>query len=179
MTPTGSLASAGSPRRVGTTTNPMIGSATDDKASTPEQIRDGLIDRAARLAPDLADLIRLYYRYLPPEEVIDDEPPDLVGAVRSNYSLAENRAAGRPKVRAINPTTPQDGWACPATVVQVVTDDMPYLVDSVVAELTRAGVNAQRVVHPIVVVRRDVTGNLLEVLPGADPEAPPVDGLVE
>ncbi|PSL56754.1 glutamate dehydrogenase [Saccharothrix carnea] len=148
--------------------------------ASPEQARDELIERAAANAPELADLIRLYYRHVPAEEVIDDDPVDLVGAVRSNYQLAETRVPGRPVVRIINPTRGHDGWTCPATVVQVVTDDMPYLVDSVASELTRGGVQVQRVVHPIVVVRRDlVTGALQEVLPTADPADPPGDALAE
>ena len=69
-----------------------------ERAASPEQTRDALIDRAAKLAPDIADLIRRYFRYLPPEEVIGDDPSQLVGAVRSNYLLAENRVPGRPSV---------------------------------------------------------------------------------
>ena len=49
----------------------------------PEQRRDELIEQAASAAPDMADLIRLYYRYIPPEEVTDTDPVDLVGIVRS------------------------------------------------------------------------------------------------
>jgi glutamate dehydrogenase len=147
--------------------------------ASPEQIRDELVDKAAGLATDIADLLRLYYRYVPPEEVIDFSPTDLVGAVRSHLSLAERRVPGRPEVRAVNPTADVDGWTTAATVIQVVTDDMPYLVESVSAELVRSGVQVQRVVHPIVVVRRDVAGALREVLPTADPGDPPADALVE
>nr|WP_231642160.1 NAD-glutamate dehydrogenase [Nocardia sp. NRRL S-836] len=150
------------------------------RPASPEQVRDELIERAAANAPELADLIRLFYRHVPAEEVNDDDPVDLVGAVRSNYQLAESRVPGRAAVRILNPTRSQDGWQCPVTVVQVVTDDMPYLVDSVASELTRGGVQVQRVVHPIVVVRRDpVTGERLEVLPTADPADPPADALAE
>ncbi|TWP51314.1 NAD-glutamate dehydrogenase [Lentzea tibetensis] len=152
----------------------------ESRPASPEQVRDELIERAAANAPELTDLIRLYYRHVPAEEVNDDDPVDLVGAVRSNYQLAESRVPGRAGVRILNPTRAHDGWSCPVTVVQVVTDDMPYLVDSVASELTRGGVQVQRVVHPIVVVRRDpVTGQLQEVLPQADPAAPPVDALAE
>ncbi|SES06948.1 NAD-glutamate dehydrogenase [Lentzea albida] len=150
------------------------------RTASPEQVRDELIERAAANAPELADLIRLFYRHVPAEEVNDDDPVDLVGAVRSNYQLAESRVPGRPAVRILNPTRSADGWQCPVTVVQVVTDDMPYLVDSVASELTRGGVQVQRVVHPIVVVRRDpVTGERTEVLPTADPADPPADALAE
>ncbi|MET9627929.1 NAD-glutamate dehydrogenase [Lentzea sp. NPDC006480] len=150
------------------------------RPASPEQVRDELIERAAANAPELADLIRLFYRHVPAEEVNDDDPVDLVGAVRSNYQLAESRVPGRAAVRILNPTRATDGWQCPVTVVQVVTDDMPYLVDSVASELTRGGVQVQRVVHPIVVVRRDpVTGERTEVLPTADPADPPGDALAE
>ncbi|HVV20473.1 MAG TPA: NAD-glutamate dehydrogenase domain-containing protein, partial [Pseudonocardiaceae bacterium] len=157
----------------------MAGAAIDAKSMTPEQIRDDVVDRAARLDPEYADLVRLYYRYLPPEEVMDDVPEQLLGAVRSNFRLARQRIAGRPAVRVINPTLGEDGWDCPTTVVQVVTDDMPYLVDSVVSELGRSGIGVQRVVHPIVVVRRSISGDLLDVLPTVDPDSPPPNSNVE
>ncbi|WP_324275019.1 hypothetical protein [Blastococcus brunescens] len=47
------------------------------------------------------------------------------------------------------------------TVVRLVTDDMPYLVDSVTAEVVRQGFALAHVVHPIVVVRRDLRGQIL------------------
>ncbi|TDP96419.1 NAD-glutamate dehydrogenase [Labedaea rhizosphaerae] len=155
------------------------GDGPNGRPVSPEQIRDDLVDRAARNAPDLADLIHLYYRYIPPEEVIGEQPVDLVGAVRSHRALAERRVPGRPAVRVLNPTAAADGWSTQGTVVQIVTDDMPYLVESVSAELVRSGVQVQRVVHPIVVVRRDVTGGLRDVLPGEDPADPPADAIAE
>jgi glutamate dehydrogenase len=172
------MTSTGAPSRPEFAARPTdVGGGT---AASPEQVRDELVERAAANAPELADLIRLYYRHVPPEEVNDDDPVDLLGAVRSNYQLAESRVPGRPVVRIVNPTRTHDGWTCPVTVVQVVTDDMPYLVDSVASELTRGGVQVHRVVHPIVVVRRDpVTGKLLEVLPIADPASPPQGTLAE
>ena len=86
---------------------------------------------------------------------------------------------GRPAVRLLNPTVAEDGWAREATVVQVVTDDMPYLVDSIAAEFARDGVQVQRIVHPIVVVSRDLTGELQEVHPDADPADPPANSAAE
>ncbi|TCO50710.1 NAD-glutamate dehydrogenase [Actinocrispum wychmicini] len=163
----------------GVQSHPGVAAAQPTTSASPEQRRDELVDKAAGLATDIADLIRLYYRYVPPEEVVDFSPTDLVGAVRSHLDLAGQRVPGRPEVRAVNPTAEADGWSTRATVIQVVTDDMPYLVESVSAELVRSGVQVQRVVHPIVVVRRDVAGTLREVLPNEDPGNPPADTLVE
>jgi glutamate dehydrogenase len=145
----------------------------------PEQVRGDLLARAAELAPELADLIPLYFRHVPAEEMAGDEPPDIVGIVRAHLELAANRVPGRPAVRVFNPSRGEDGWSCPTTVVQIVTDDMPYLVDSVIAELARAGVTVYRVVHPIVVVRRSVTGDMRDVLDDVDPTHPPADALAE
>ncbi|WP_083934286.1 NAD-glutamate dehydrogenase [Sciscionella marina] len=144
-----------------------------------ERFRDRLIAEAAASDEDLSELIRLYYRYVPVEEFAGDDPADLVGAVRSSRALAEHRAPGRPVVRILNPTRAEDGWRSATTVVQVVTDDMPYLVDSVAAELSRADASVQRIVHPIVVVRRDVAGNLVEVLADVDPDEVPEGATAE
>ncbi len=61
------------------------------------------------------------------------------------------------------------------TTVDVVTDDMPFLVDSLMAELNRQGVRLEFAVYPVFCVRRDAEGELLEVLPadseGAGPES--------
>src|SRR3981081_4366485 len=79
------------------------------RSASPEQIRDELIDAAAAYAPDIGDLIRLYYRHMPAEEIVGDDPVDLVGAVRSHQQLARPRMPGRPAVRPFHPTTTQAG----------------------------------------------------------------------
>jgi glutamate dehydrogenase len=150
-----------------------------EDGAAQERARDELIERAVQRAPELAELIPLYFRHVPPEEMLDDEPADIAGTVASHRQLAANRVPGRPAIKVLNPTRGEDGWACPVTVVQIVTDDMPYLVDSVVAELARGEVTVYRVVHPILVVKRSVTGELQEVLADGDPSVPPPDALAE
>ncbi|WP_243795896.1 NAD-glutamate dehydrogenase [Saccharopolyspora gloriosae] len=145
----------------------------------PEASKAWLLDRAVEAAGGLGELLRTYFRHVPAEELAGDEPAELVASLQSHYELAGVRAAGRPLVRIVNPSLEPDGWRNSATVLQLVTDDMPYLVDSVIAELTRHGAEVQRIIHPIVVVRRDAAGELLEVLPQADPGAPPQDALAE
>ncbi|MGH8920815.1 MAG: hypothetical protein ACRD0H_21200, partial [Actinomycetes bacterium] len=83
---------------------------------------------------NLAELVALYYRFGPAE---GRSAAELVAAVQTHLTLAADRAPGRALVRLLNPTVSMDGWSSRDTVVQIVTDDMPYLVDSVVAELAR------------------------------------------
>ena len=56
---------------------------------------------------------------------------------------------------------------------------MPYLVDSVTAEVVRQGVDIAHVVHPVLVVRRDVRGRLLAFCDSARPEGCGPDALAE
>ena len=128
---------------------------------------------------DLAELIALYYRLVPLEELGSAEPAELAVAVRSHLALAAHRVPGRALVRLLNPVLAEDGWSSQDTVVQIVTDDMPHLLDSVVAELARIKVSVRRLMHPIVVVRRDLTGTLQEVLTGSNPDEAPTGALVE
>ncbi|MGH3874446.1 MAG: NAD-glutamate dehydrogenase [Pseudonocardiaceae bacterium] len=128
---------------------------------------------------DLSPLIALYYRFVPAEELSTAELDQLVAEVRSHRELAADRVPGRALVRLLDPTLGKDGWNSPDTVIQIVTDDMPYLVDSVLAELARLDVSVRRLVHPIVFVRRDLQGTLQEVLAGAEPDDLPTDALAE
>ncbi|MGH3889078.1 MAG: NAD-glutamate dehydrogenase [Pseudonocardiaceae bacterium] len=125
------------------------------------------------------EFVALYYRLVPAEELSTADPGQLVAAVRSHLALAADRAPGRALVRLLNPTLGKDGWSSRDTVVQITTDDMPYLVDSVVAELARIDVSVRRLVHPIVFVRRDLTGTLREVLTDSDLDEVPTDVLAE
>ncbi|MGH4009175.1 MAG: NAD-glutamate dehydrogenase [Pseudonocardiaceae bacterium] len=144
-------------------------------ASTP---RPGA-EAGSALRADLAELVALYYRLVPAEELSTTDPGQMVAAVRSHLALAADRAPGRALVRLLDPAVSKDGWTSRDTVIQITTDDMPYLVDSVVAELARIDVSVRRLVHPIVFVRRDLTGTLQEVLTGSDPDDVPTDALAE
>lgn len=124
-------------------------------------------DEGARPGQDtvLAYLQR-YYLHTAPEDLSGRDPVDVFGAAASHYRLAENRPQGTANVRVHTPTVEENGWTCSHSVVEVVTDDMPFLVDSVTNELSRQGRGIHVVIHPQVTVRRDVTGKLIEVLSG-------------
>ncbi|MER5890695.1 NAD-glutamate dehydrogenase [Streptomyces sp. NPDC001941] len=124
--------------------------------------------------------LQRYYLHTAPEDLGDRDPVDVFGAALSHYRLAENRPQGTANVRVHTPTVEENGWTCSHSVVEVVTDDMPFLVDSVTNELSRQARGIHVVIHPQVVVRRDVTGKLIEVLPEGTPAlADAHDTLVE
>ncbi|MCH0566906.1 MULTISPECIES: NAD-glutamate dehydrogenase [unclassified Streptomyces] len=134
----------------------------------------GASDRKSVLA-----FLQRYYLHTAPEDLGDRDPVDVFGAAYSHYRLAENRPQGTANVRVHTPTVEENGWTCSHSVVEVVTDDMPFLVDSVTNELTRQGRGIHVVIHPQVVVRRDVTGKLIELLASPPAGELPHDAHVE
>jgi glutamate dehydrogenase len=132
---------------------------------------------------DLLPLLARYFRHAAIEDLTERDPVDLAGAVISHRQLAGHRPQGTANVRVFTPSVEDNGWSTGHTVVEIVTDDMPFLVNSVNAELARQDRGIHLIVHPQVVVRRDVTGALLEVMDSsaADwrPGSTPRDSMIE
>ncbi len=124
--------------------------------------------------------LQQYYRHVAVEDLVERADVDLYGAAVSQYAAAAERPQGTANVRVFTPTVDEHGWSAGAhTVVEVVTDDMSFLVDSVTMALNEEGRNVHLVIHPQLLVRRDVAGRLAEVIDdegyqvgqdGADPD---------
>jgi glutamate dehydrogenase len=144
--------------------------------STVDEAKYDLIEKAASIAAERrgtgvpsgdagASVVRAFYRHVSPEDLVDRSDVDLYGAAMSQYELALERPQGTANIHVFTPTVAEHGWSADGhTVVEVVTDDMPFLVDSVTMELTEQNRDVHVVVHPQLLVRRDMTGALQEVL---------------
>jgi glutamate dehydrogenase len=113
---------------------------------------------------ELRAFLTRYYRHVADEDLRQRDPVDVAGAALSHRHLGAHREDGTANVRVYTPTVDEHGWSAGHTVIEIVTEDMPFLVDSVIAELSRQERAIHLVVHPTFVVRRDVTGELVEVL---------------
>ncbi len=102
------------------------------------------------------------------QRMTDDELPmhgaEGWAALANDFlDFARNRKPGMPSVRLFNPTLAKQGWESPHTVLQIVNDDMPFLVDSVIMALAERGVGVHVMGHPIVRIARDRSGKLTAV----------------
>ena len=129
-------------------------------------------------APERRAFLERYYRHVPAEDLVGRDPVDVFGVATSHRQLSALRQEGTSNVRVFTPTLEEHGWSSGHTVVEVVTDDMPFLVDSVVAELTREDRSIHLIVHPQMVARRDLNGDLAE-LPDVEASAAPPGTVVE
>ena len=80
-------------------------------------------------------------------------------------AFARRRLPGIAKVRVFNPTEEAHGFESRHSIVHIVNDDMPFLVDSIANELNRREINVHLLAHPVMGVRRDLDGDLLDIGP--------------
>jgi glutamate dehydrogenase len=137
--------------------------------STIETKKASLLEKAAALAGEMLeatdrtaaqDLIAKFYEHVPPVDIAARTPRDLFGAATSLWRFAERRHPGHAKIRIYNPDPTTDGWSSPHTIVEIVNDDMPFLVDSVSLAINAGGRTVHLVIHPILSVIRDPKGRL-------------------
>jgi glutamate dehydrogenase len=122
-------------------------------------------------APQVEAFVRQYYSWVPAEDLVGRSALDLYGAALAHWNFLRSRKPGDTKVRVYNPDFEQHGWQSTHTVVEVATDDMPFLVDSLSMELNRHGYGIHLLIHPVLHVRRDEDGELAELLPAGSAEA--------
>lgn len=121
-------------------------------------------ERSVDDLPDLAAFLKAYFRHVSDEGLVGRDPVDVFGAAVSQRRLAAHRPVGTAQVRVFNPTLEDHGWVSAHTVVEIVTDDMPFLVDSVTSTLAQEGLSLHLVVHPQFTVQRSLLGELQQML---------------
>lgn len=112
------------------------------------------------LRGELATLEEAYFRHVDAGDV-DCTITGITQIFRRHLELATERPRGKALMRVHHP----DDGAGVGVAVQLVTDDMPLLVESITAALNRAQVSVTEVIHPIFEVIRDAEGKLVSAAP--------------
>ncbi|WP_149193572.1 NAD-glutamate dehydrogenase [Luteimonas suaedae] len=154
---------------------PRSRSAKSDKrqaASPRAQARSALLEpifaairnRAGKGRQDDASAFAgAFYRRMTADELPLHSPDGWAALANDFLDFARTRKPGRANVRLFNPNLAEYGWESPHTVLQVVNDDMPFLVDSVTMALAEQGIGVHVLGHPIIPIRRDRAGRLVSV----------------
>ena len=121
---------------------------------------------APALPPAAATFIARLHAAVPTAELAAMTPEALAAATAGLWSLAARRRPGEALVRV---STPGHGAASgPRAVAEIVTDDMPFLVDSALAAITggqpgrAASASVRQLLHPVAAMHRDAAGALLD-----------------
>ncbi|HMB29921.1 MAG TPA: hypothetical protein VKS99_17555, partial [Blastocatellia bacterium] len=132
-----------------------------------ERMEEILAPTRAKAAPEKRDaverFVNAYFQQVAPEDLMERRADDLYGAALSHWTFARKREPGKPKLRVFNPTVEEHGWQSTHTVIEIVNDDMPFLVDSVTMEVNRHGLTLHLIIHPIMLARRRADGEVEEM----------------
>jgi glutamate dehydrogenase len=107
--------------------------------------------------------LRGYFRGVGEEDLSQRSPGELAALAMRHLEFGRTRAPKQTHVHILNPTAERDGYNSAHTIVMVVTDDMPFLVDSVNTVFSQAEVAVHLIVHPVLAVKRDGRGRLVDV----------------
>lgn len=134
------------------------------------QLKDEHVQKVVEIArtrlegPDgeqVGTFIAAFYADVAPDDLFAKDGDVLFGQALSAWRFAQTRTSGTAKLRVYNPNIEEHGWRSRHTVIEVVNDDMPFLVDSLTAELTAQGREIYTIIHPVLSVARDKTGERL------------------
>lgn len=130
------------------------------KAVLAERIPDGL----ARQAAFFSDV---YFKRMPLANLNRETPAVFAGMVSGQLEFMQRRKHGELLIRVFNPDQDSDGWDCPHTIVEIVNDDMPFLVDTANMVMQELDLGVHLIIHPVLNVERDVKGVLKAFQPKA------------
>ncbi len=127
-------------------------------------------------AGSVEHFVRRYFAHVAPDDVIYTSADTLLGGALSLWELGAERIPGKPIIRLFNPTLAKNGWGLEHTVIEIVNDDMPFLVDSVSAEIHLRERKIHLLLHPVIRAIRDAGGKRVEI---TDTLHAPPDAVVE
>nr|WP_240956285.1 NAD-glutamate dehydrogenase [Wenzhouxiangella sp. XN79A] len=129
---------------------------------------------AVKNIPDKVDptFAGAFFRNLPATDPEELTPEALARIAAGFQAFSRERRPGELKFRIFNPGENEQGWTSSHTVVELVNDDMPFLVDSVVIALTALDLSVHLIIHPVIRLKRDPGGHVLEVVTDGDEGRP-------
>ncbi len=120
--------------------------------SSQELTIDRVVAHGIKTVPersDLEPLLRAYFAHVDDVDMQSRHVVNLFGMAADHLRLISGWEPGTVAIEVVNPRIDVDGWESDHSVLRIVTDDMPFLVDSVTMELSRLDVGIHFVVHPV------------------------------
>src|SRR5487761_2719747 len=120
---------------------PASGAMADEfPASEHENAARAVIAQAgaelsARRADMTATFVAQLYGRVVPEDVLCYAAADLAALAERAFDFLKDRPPGAPKIRCETVTLKESGARKSVSVIEIVNDDMPFLVDSVMGEV--------------------------------------------
>jgi glutamate dehydrogenase len=139
--------------------------ASEDEDAARQLLGDADVILRGRVADAPCDFVAQVFAGAAPEDLVHYHASEIAEIAESTWRFLDERRLQTPKIRV---RTPPDGQRLNnVSIVEILNDDMPFLVDSVMAELAEQGFDAHLVLHPRFIVERDPSGALIALLTAA------------
>jgi len=107
--------------------------------------------------------IKHFYQRISVDDLEKQSLQDLAGSAMAILQLAKKRKQNENKVHVYNPEFDKHGWQSTHTVVEIITNNRPFLVDSVSMSLNRLDTTIHLTVHPVLSIKRSPQGVLNDI----------------
>ncbi|MBS0359550.1 MAG: NAD-glutamate dehydrogenase [Proteobacteria bacterium] len=114
----------------------------------------------------MSEFVTQFYGVVAEEDLLDRAIPDLYGAALAQWEIMKERHPNETKIHVFNPSYEENAWQSTHTIIQIIQNDIPFLIDSITMELTRLGFT----IHLIISfggmkICRDAKGKIYKILP--------------
>src|SRR5690606_37810906 len=96
------------------------------------------------------EYIKIFYSGCHSKDFVTYSPDELLSLASSSFDFFREKPKNKFKIRLYNPTKGKDGLENGYTVLDVINDDMPFLVDSMIIQFDRLNIEIKNVIHPII-----------------------------
>src|SRR5215467_4509499 len=142
--------------------------AFEDERAARQLLEDAVTIFQGRNANAPPDFVMQMFARTAPEDLVRYDASEIAEIAAGTWRFLGERQPHTPKIQ-IGSTQSTPGQRLKSvSIVEILNDDMPFLVDSVMAELTEQGFDPHLVLHPRFDVEREATGRLVAI-PGTNP----------
>lgn len=146
---------------------------TKNESHLEEQRQKILDDIAAnmmqKVSPKLresaATFAKVYYANVGLEDLMEASAESLESSVFSMWEFALNRHPEEIKIRLYSKKQTGKDHSPSQTIIEIINDNRPFLVDSVIASINSLGYSTHLVIHPVMKIERDKNHVLKAVFP--------------
>jgi glutamate dehydrogenase len=132
----------------------ILHTADDDSGATLVAAATAVLAKRKTGVPE--DFAIVLFDHAPADDLAHYGADQLADFAERSWALLQERKPGTPKIR-FEPAPGMQGL----DVLEIINDDMPFLVDSVLGELNARGLDIRLLVHPVFTVERDDGGKLV------------------
>ncbi|MDF2177527.1 NAD-glutamate dehydrogenase [Aliiglaciecola sp. CAU 1673] len=98
---------------------------------------------------------KILFKNVSREDLESRVDSDMYGATLSLWNEFHHYDGKAPFIRVFNPEVGKHGWQSSHTIIEIITKDMPFLVDSVRMAINRMSITAHLLIHSPIAIQRD------------------------